>query len=129
MLNLDNITQFLNLYLVLIDVIFLYLISGYIWRACKFKLPGRNLGLGLAIYVTGHGILRAWTWFWKTFDIPNHYITQEHMNAIIYSIGLLITILGLTIILKEIAGTINKWLWWGLVVLATIISSIVSYLI
>ena len=110
--------EFLSLFILLADFMFLSAMSYYVAR--NWKSPGRQLSLGLLIYVLGHTIDRGLNWFWSFYDKP----TPDQFSFFPFS--LIFVSLGLFIILKELFTIASKWLVFILFAILAI-SAFITY--
>jgi hypothetical protein len=129
MMFTDHFLEFLNLYLVLLDVVFVALMAYFIYRQNDWKRPSSKLAIGLMTYVFGSGIVRGWTWIWR-------YVQAEHISVPftfptdplaaaqlpVFPIGLIITTLGMVCIVRQFYGTVSLWFSWIVVGSALLIA-------
>jgi len=120
----NSVLQFLNLFLVLLDVCFLSAMLSYLWRTWGAK--GTSLALGLIAFVGGHTLIRSWNWFWDV----NYYIVDKHfpnLSVFVYFVALIITIFGLTMIFRAVTIIFSRWIWLGLISLITSVAFLITY--
>ena len=109
-----NLLEFLNLFIILSDFVFLAGMGYYLSNNWYSK--GRNLAIGLSTYVLGHTIVRVWNWYWGFYinisDIPT--------NIVLYTASLVTISVGLFLILKTVFETVSEWLWLTIILLPII---------
>jgi hypothetical protein len=122
----NDFFEFLNLYLVMLDIPALVILWRYLYaNVGRWGAAGTQLGIGLFIYVLGHTIIRGWTWVWRFSR--NHNVEVDWIGLIL-PFGLVITTVGLICVMRSVTGTISDRLWIGLAISFAIFAGLITWL-
>lgn len=122
-IGIADFIEFMNLFLVML---YLCAIGFFAWYATTYKEVTRILAIGFIVYFCGHIWIRGWTWtqwFFKTGSAWSEDYTQVTM----FSIGLVITVIGLATIMQQIMGMVPRWLWYGHIIFCAFFSGFVTW--
>jgi hypothetical protein len=142
-MTVNKFIEFMNLYLSLFDICALVVLSCYIIKVNKKGFFQRNsnfllkpefqLGLGLLTYILGHFWLRGWSWIqWYINDRHNEITSNpdwfnDHSQIPMFSVGIIITTIGLIFILRPLSTTVHPDIWYYCVPVITLGAIIITW--
>jgi hypothetical protein len=128
----SDLLEFLNLYLVLLDIPAMVVLAVYLARRrVNLRRKNRDLptdfAIALLIYVTGHTLTRGWSWAW-------HFQRNMHLEWLMFDATpiilatTLVTTIGLVCLMRVLVSVIDTRWWIGIAAAACAIASLVTFL-